>query len=77
MIALWNGIEATERVKMYNEKMTDTISHCVKYLTGEGYVVMEADVECFKNYYQEFLECAPTVANDKDIFKEVMRVTLF
>lgn len=62
---------------MDNERMTDTISHCVKYLTSEGYVVMEADVECFKNYYQEFLGCAPTVANDKDIFKEVMRVTLF
>ena len=77
MTALWNSVEATERVAMDNEKMTDTISHCVKYLTGEGYVVMEADVECFKNHYQEFLECAPTVANDKDIFKEVMRVTLF
>ena len=77
MTALWNSVEATERVAMDNEKMTDTISHCVKYLTGEGYVVMEADVECFKSHYQEFLECAPTVANDKDIFKEVMRVTLF
>lgn len=60
-----------------SDSMTDTISHCVKYLTSEGYVVMEADVECFKSHYQEFLECAPTVANDKDIFKEVMRVTLF
>ena len=77
MTALWNSVEATERVAMDNEKMTDTISHCVKYLTSQGYVVMEADVECFKNHYQEFLECAPTVANDKDIFKEVMRVTLF
>ena len=62
---------------MDNEKMTDTISHCVKYLTGEGYVVMEADVECFESHYQEFLECAPIVANDKDVFKEVMRVTLY
>ena len=62
---------------MDNEKMTDTISHCVKDLTSEGYVVMEADVECFKSLYQEFLECAPSVANDKDVFKEVMRVTLY
>ena len=62
---------------MDNEKMTDTISHCVKYLTSEGDVVMEADVECFKSHYQEFLECAPSVANDKDVFKEVMRVTLY
>ena len=61
---------------MDNERMTDTISHCVKYLTGEGYVVMEADVECFKSHYQEFLECAPTVANDKDVFKEEIMVVL-
>ena len=76
-MASWKNKERVERDGMDNENMTDTISHCVKYLTGEGYVVMEADVECFKSHYQEFLECAPIVANDKDIFKEVMRVTLF